>query len=313
MKRISSNSLQSIVNKGKKASSSRQVHLSCSVSAKHADQIQDPQGSSHGSQSRSRSRDEHVVDYSDIVNGDEQQRQTALNRLRNQPTYLARYRSLDPIKSSRADRSPSQIDVASNSYSNFIPYSNNNKSNSKPISNLKSTCNSTLTQTTPTSHPLSTSSYSIPSTSSNSTQPLSIRSSSSSSHSSNTNTPPAEKDKDSSSWAFGGGASSRGGPVTAHDFFEQQQASSSSSSSGTGRDPQNGVIGSAGKGAVVGYGKRKKQALPEHKFLGRNSFDENLSAKDLELARNYKHEVSNLMAIVIRVWVKKKIEVRVHC
>lgn len=283
--------MQSILNKNCN-SHSRNFHLNSIRPAKHLDTevtVTSTQ-SNHDSTSTSTHSDA-PIDYSDILRGNQEEREAALHQLRNQPAYLARYRSLDP--SSRSGTGKGRLSAADGGHATATATAGrshqsqaiNGHSFNSTINHASTSYPSRSSPPPPTAKPTNPITSTTQPKRSTPSNPSSIRSSSSSSHSNSTQRP-TEKEKED--WAFGGGESSRGGPVTAQDFFEQQQEALSNEN-----NAQSGVIGSAGKGAVPGYGKKKKQALPEHKFLGRNSFDEVLSLKDLELARNYRHEVSS--------------------
>ena len=103
MKRIKG--MQSILNKNCN-SHSRNFHLNSIRPAKHLD----TEVTVTSTQSNHDSTSTAPIDYSDILRGNQEEREAALHQLRNQPAYLARYRSLDP--SSRSGTGKGRLSAA---------------------------------------------------------------------------------------------------------------------------------------------------------------------------------------------------------
>ncbi|KAE8213166.1 hypothetical protein CF327_g3265 [Tilletia walkeri] len=64
-----------------------------------------------------------------------------------------------------------------------------------------------------------------------------------------------EEEDGDHAWAFGGGSSSRGGPINEHD---EQPSSSDRQTQPRRSSAEPVIVGSAGKGAVSGYGRRRR-------------------------------------------------------
>lgn len=183
--------------------------------------------------------------------GTAQDRRQALNRIRQSPSYRARYRLLD------TDNPTSHPANASSSGSSATPLRPPTSGISTITSRYSTTAGSGPSRP-PTSQPVAASAEHSKSSSDAQSSPV----------------PTTAEEGDV--WAFGGGERSRGGPVGGPEAPARP-----------GKTSPLIVSGDGGKGAVLGYGRRRRPAPSDTKMLGGAA----PAGSEAEQATRYTHEV----------------------